>query len=277
MNKSEEWSRAGTRKEFDDIIYDIVTYDYAELVSQQVREGAMESDELKSLRNYLNEGDTVIDCGANIGLHSVNFADVVGELGRVYSFEPVLQNFMMLCRNIIKHSFSDTIVPISASLGKSSGVEKFYLNPGNMGDCRPSDFWLESNDTVIVPRITLDEYFSLLPGVWEKVSLIKMDTQGSEIGILQGGEDLFRKHSDIPIFMEYWPYGLSRNNQDVEWFFSFLENYNFSIFDTSKTQPDWLSKKRPRVGGQMTLEEVKSFYFGYVDIDFHINLFLTKR
>jgi FkbM family methyltransferase len=261
----------------DNIIYDIEVYPYNELVSTQVRGRVMEPDELVFLRNLLKLNDVVIDCGANIGLHSINFADVVGNNGRIYSFEPILQNFMLLCKNIVNRSFSEIIVPVNASLGKSPGAEKFYLNPKNMGDCRPSDFWLESNATAIVPRITLDEYFSLLPDdVWTRMSLIKMETQGSEIGILQGGEGLFKKHSDIPIFMEYWPYGLSRNNQDVGWFFSFLENFNFNIFDTSETQPDWLSKKRTRVGGQITLEEVKSFYFDYVDIDFHINLFLTK-
>ena len=106
----------------DDVIYDIETYDYDELVSQQVREGAsgnrhpryvMEPDELNFLRNYLNEGDTVIDCGANIGLHSVNFADVVvgsrrqsphvlvmrrsalGNSRRTYSAQPLVSNICL--------------------------------------------------------------------------------------------------------------------------------------------------------------------------------------
>ena len=41
------------------------------------------------IKNNLKvEGKTIIDIGANFGFHSMEFADLVGETGKVVSFEP---------------------------------------------------------------------------------------------------------------------------------------------------------------------------------------------
>jgi len=46
-----------------------------------------------------NEGDTVVDVGANIGTHTVSYAKKVGGSGRVLAFEPYLPSFVCLAVN----------------------------------------------------------------------------------------------------------------------------------------------------------------------------------
>ena len=40
-------------------------------------------------RTIVKEGDVVLDCGAFIGLHTLQLSNLVGETGKVYSFEPI--------------------------------------------------------------------------------------------------------------------------------------------------------------------------------------------
>lgn len=47
-------------------------------------------------------GSTVVDAGANIGMFSAFFAAAVGPNGHVYSFEPQLRVYEMLCTNMVR-------------------------------------------------------------------------------------------------------------------------------------------------------------------------------
>ncbi len=251
----------------DSVIYDIEVYPYNELVSDQIRQHVMEPDEIIFLKSLLESDDVVIDCGANIGLHSINFGDIIGPGGCVYAFEPVRPSFFLLCHNISKYDFHDRIVAVHSALGDVSCAKRFFLNPVNMGDCRPADFWLEQNEQVVVPQITLSEYFALEEGAWERTKLIKTDTQGCEFDILKGAEALFDAQTAFPyVFMEFWPYGLSRNNQDFEWFCSFLTKNKFEIFDAAY-----------QFDKPLNLGNVESFWASNVNTDYHINLMLKQH
>jgi protein-L-isoaspartate O-methyltransferase len=48
------------------------------------------------LREIISPGMTVIDVGANIGFYTAFMANIVGEKGRVYAFEPSPHNFNLL-------------------------------------------------------------------------------------------------------------------------------------------------------------------------------------
>lgn len=52
------------------------------------------------LPQLVNEGDSVIDIGANLGYYTCPLADLVGAEGRVYAVEPVPVIFSVLKRNV---------------------------------------------------------------------------------------------------------------------------------------------------------------------------------
>ena len=43
-------------------------------------------------------GDIIVDVGSNIGIHRMYFSKLVGDEGKVYSFEPEPNNFMLLIK-----------------------------------------------------------------------------------------------------------------------------------------------------------------------------------
>jgi hypothetical protein len=59
--------------------------------------------ELRTLRSYprtIKAGDTVLDVGANIGAHTLPFAQLVGSPGKVFSFESTAYAFAKQKTNI---------------------------------------------------------------------------------------------------------------------------------------------------------------------------------
>ena len=63
------------------------------------RLGIMGADERRILRRFIRAGMTVVDVGANLGLYSLAMADVAGPAGRVISFEPDPDLFLLLREN----------------------------------------------------------------------------------------------------------------------------------------------------------------------------------
>ena len=62
--------------------------------------GTYEAGTLSVMDKCLGEEDIFIDVGANIGLMSIFSSGVIGSKGKVYSFEPVLETFTILKKNI---------------------------------------------------------------------------------------------------------------------------------------------------------------------------------
>jgi len=66
--------------------------------------GRYQLEELKVFDKYVQSGDTVLDIGANIGTHTLWFANKVGPSGFVMAFEPQRLIFQTLCANMALNS-----------------------------------------------------------------------------------------------------------------------------------------------------------------------------
>jgi FkbM family methyltransferase len=161
-----------------------------------------EEAELAFIRSFLNNGDIVFEIGANIGLHALEEACVVGTLGKVYAFEPSPQTFELLKRNILLNNFSN----ISAhNIGLSNKKSKMNLNVSKNYDAWNTlvdKIKLLNNseifeETVEVDLNTLDDFINENNIEKSKIKLIKIDVEGWEKFVIEGGHDFLVEYTPL--------------------------------------------------------------------------------
>ena len=258
-----------------DINYDIITHGDSDITSGQIMDGNCEDAEIRYLREMLYDGDHVLDFGGNIGLHAVNFAQKISPTGKLVSFEPMSKNYNVLKQNITKYNLEQNVLAVNAAVSDSSKKAQYIINPKNMGDCRGHVFDNELFEEETVNQITLDEFFNDQNSIdieWSKIMLIKIDTQGSEISILKGASNCFKESFNGTIFMEYGPYWLHNNNQDIEWFYNFIKEQMFSVF---KLPLDSNVNGCPEINST-SIKEIKDYYEECKEKDTYCNLVLKR-
>jgi len=151
-------------------------------------------------KRILRPGDVVVDIGANIGYFTLLASGLVGELGRVYAFEPAPDNFALLNKNLTANA-SKNVYAIQKALSSHKGSGKLLLEAKNWGSHRIVET-VADGQSVEVEMISMDEFFT---NGNQRVDAIKMDAEGSEIRILHGASGLLRNNPDLALFSELHP------------------------------------------------------------------------
>ncbi len=132
------------------------------------------------------EGDTVIDVGAYVGMFTVKTALHLSHSGRVLAVEPSQDNFSYLSLNT-RGLANVTQVPVA--LGASTGYGRLTST-----DASPCHQLTEQRgkDTEEVRIETMDDMVARLE--IDKVDFIKIDVEGSELKVLQGATNTLRNN-----------------------------------------------------------------------------------
>lgn len=145
-------------------------------------------EEVDIFKQILNLNDNVIEVGANIGSLSVPISQIIGD-GKLFAIEPQQYIYNMLCANIAVNNRSN-VQPMKMAIGEITSQVKLpiinYETVTNFGGIEIND----TNTGESVIQQTLDDSFSEL----ETLKLIKIDVEGMEIGVLNGGKNLINKH-----------------------------------------------------------------------------------
>lgn len=151
-------------------------------------------------RKYYGDGLIAIDCGANIGVHTIEWARSMTGWGSVVAIEAQERVYYALAGNIaINNCFNAKA--ILAAVSSERGVMRIpqpdYLSPGSFGSLElkkgigrhdVGQRIKYDGDTVVeVPTITLD-------GLTNRVDLVKLDVEGMELEALEGARGILEKY-----------------------------------------------------------------------------------
>jgi FkbM family methyltransferase len=168
--------------------------------------GIYEPDETFWLKQTLNPGMTVFDVGAHIGYYTLLMSKLVGENGRVHSFEPTTAGYDRLTKHLAINKCINTTA-YHAAISNYDGQCKIYCaDNSNLGlsslgaldhfvkvevvDCFSLDTFIEKNEIKII-------------------DFIKIDVEGAEMFVINGATSLLAKIRPL-IMMEINPSCLSR-------------------------------------------------------------------
>ena len=164
--------------------------------------GTYEKLEAKIMEEKIKVGNITVDVGANIGLHTLNMARIVGNTGRVFAFEPDPSNFEILEKNVKINNYQNIILEQKA-VGDKHGRTTLYQsdNPGNH---RLFPQTKQAKGEVEVELTSLDKYF-IDSNLAEKINFIKIDVEGLEFSVLNGMKNILKNNKKIKILFEFMP------------------------------------------------------------------------
>ena len=150
-------------------------------------------DEIKFLRKLLQPGQKIIDIGANMGVYALSMARTVGPTGRVWAFEPASSTAGLLAQSIAANEFAHVVLE-QCALSSASGTLRLSLNDNSelnelVRDGAPSG----ASEEVRVS--TLDECRERHD--WRDIAFVKIDAEGEERNILNGGQRFFAEQSPL--------------------------------------------------------------------------------
>lgn len=147
------------------------------------RYGEYAEGEINLFKELIQKGDTVYDIGANMGSHTLAFANIVTETGTVVAFEPQRQVYYMLCANMALNNISHVhCMPTAVSniAGSVKVPELNFKETGNYGALGLEEHFPDSMDYTMAQVIRLDD---LNP---TSCDFIKIDIEGMETRALLG-------------------------------------------------------------------------------------------
>ena len=177
------------------------------------------------------KGDIVFDIGAHLGLYTLAAANSVGREGMVVAFEPDDENFHLLQRNVRLNGF-ENVKLVKAALGKEECEKLFCCNIDPMNSSLVWTFDVRSTRKIQV--MTLDEVVE--NSKLHHIDWIKIDVEGGEMDVLEGGKKAFTYLVDNVIIEtndEKALRFLKRRKFRIERLFTLYTSYYFCVKDTS--------------------------------------------
>lgn len=167
----------------------------------------------------INPGDTIVDCGANIGELFLSIKQNHQEDIKYYGFEPAPREYNVLNNN------SKNLVKKPLALSADSEERKFYVR----SKTADSSFEVDRNQKeIIVECKSIDEYFKEV----NTIALLKLEAEGYELDVLLGASKSLPKIKYITADL-----GFELENNTKSSFDSvnkFLQTNSFELLSSTK-------------------------------------------
>jgi FkbM family methyltransferase len=168
---------------------DVITMSSAERIgSYLLIQEYFEDAELAACERFVAPGSTVIDVGANVGIFTMTLARLVGNAGTVIAVDPLPRNCARLRAHAEMNRHSSIRI-VELAVGDKAGVVRLNTT------LDPAFVSVYSDATVASSPALIEAEVRPLDEIWRSmgrppVSFMKVDVEGSELGVLDGGKEL---------------------------------------------------------------------------------------
>lgn len=192
------------------------------------------------IKNLINEGDVVIDIGANLGYYSILMSSWVGKSGVVYSVEPIALYNKIFNEKACKRK---NIVLYPYALGKEEKDVTLVCSP-NVGYLRtglPHVYDSRRDGNIQTQEFTFDARMKIPSKLFssiERLDYIKCDIEGFEYVVLSDMENIIDKFRPV-VQVEVW----GENEEPVKNLFKKLGYISHKLQDGLLTSDEEVIKK----------------------------------
>ena len=217
-----------------------------DLISNQLKQELYENNVHQlALKILMDKPDgLVLDIGANLGTFCVPLAQKIPQL-KFHAFEPQRIVSYQLCANIIINSLDNVYTYELALSNENASVDLAmpdYAAETNIGafsidkEVRENEYECKTvNTTDRIDVVPLDFL------TFDNIRLIKIDVEGHELEVLQGGIETIKANNYPPIIFETWDW--------KPWFqekrktlFDYLEGHGYKIEQLGNNNLAWHTK-----------------------------------
>jgi FkbM family methyltransferase len=179
----------------------------------------------KHFAKLIKQGMTVLDVGANIGFHSLYFAELTGKSGKVISFEPIDINYKALSNNLLLNNFPQ-IIPVNKALSNANAQIHVHINSEekNPGAYNLLDDGIKNT---VIDCVKGDDFLKEINIT--HVDFIKVDVEGFELKVLKGLAETIQTCKPIIVF-EYDIHNQLKLNNNPKTIIYLLAEFGYHFF-----------------------------------------------
>ena len=152
-----------------------------------------EPEVVNVIDRFVWPGDVAVDAGASVGFFTCLLSERVGDGGQVIAFEPNMESFEHLSRNIRKRDLKN-VEAHRIALWEENQPEITLWSVKEIGYTSVCHYY-SATGSEVVPAWTLDSFLS--SGV--RPRFMKVDCEMAELQILRGAERILRGGVDCVI------------------------------------------------------------------------------
>lgn len=192
--------------------------------------GTINKYETKILKTIIKPGDVVIDIGAYVdGWYTLLAAKLTGNKGHVYTFEPHPIYYQRLKENVRLNRLTNVTLERLGIFNKNGSSVFYEAQFGSsiiksqvvaMTKIKPKE--------ITIKTTTLDSYVKAKN--IHHVSLIKIDVEGAEMFVLEGGNRLLRSKNAPDLVVEVFDKQLRHGGSSELKLLSYLKRLGYTPF-----------------------------------------------
>ena len=182
----------------------------------------------------LRVGDIVVDCGANMGRHTLPLSRCVGPTGLVLAIEPIpalAQKLSSECETNVR------IFQNAVGDQQKDEADFFFVPQGHpISSLRsPANHPLMTEEvarSIVMTKVKMTTINAICESQGlSNVRFMKMDIEGAEFHAMQGGDRLLNQSKPMIIF----EFGFDETARNFDFsrddFFSFFRSHGYNLFD----------------------------------------------